>query len=54
MKNISFEAEEARKRGRLRKTQKEVEDKDINDFHLEPGDAMDRNKMDENDQQELE
>jgi len=39
-----LEVQRYRQRGRPRKTWKEVVDKDMNDLHIEPRDAVDRNK----------
>jgi len=39
-KSVTLEVEGARQRGRPRKTWKEVVDKDVNDFHLKPSDAV--------------
>jgi len=43
-KCVTLEAEGARQRGRSRRTWKEVVDKDMDDLHIKPSDAVDHTK----------
>jgi len=43
-KCVTLEVEGARQRSWIRKTWKEVVDKDVDDLHVKPSDAVDRSK----------